>query len=154
MSTETQHERECTGIPVGMRPGIRQLNDASLCVTPAGDALPEHMRAGVREITSLHVPLESRRKRIATALLNFVCQEADANCITLMLTAHPMDDEGLSEAQLVAWYQRFGFQPLEETVKGTVMARRVHVKEESRIERVDNLDVRNAVREILHRELN
>src|SRR4051812_15194566 len=102
-------ERQCAGIPVGMRPGIRQLNDASLRVNLAGESLPEHMRAGVREITSLHVPPESRNKRIATALMNFVCQEADVNRITLMLTAHPMDDEGLSEEQLIAWYARFGF---------------------------------------------
>lgn len=123
-----QVEREIDRIPVAMRPGRRECNQASLQVGMS-DAVPEHMRAGIREITALFVPHEFRRQKLATILLNFVCQEADANRITLILTATPEDDEGLNQEQLVAWYQRFGFQVLPRADDAPyLMARQVHEK--------------------------
>lgn len=121
-------KREATGIPKGMRPGKRELNDASLLVEMS-QAVPEHMRANIREITHFYVPAESRGKRLGTMLLNFVCQEADANKITLMLTAAPSEgDVGPDEEKLVAWYEKFGFMKLQQTPIGTLMARQVHEK--------------------------
>jgi hypothetical protein len=119
--------REVTGIPKGMRSGLRQLNDASLRVS-ISQAVPPHMREGIREISHIFVPLESRRQRLATALLNLVCQEADANAMTLILTARPSDDDGAPESALLTWYAKFGFSPLQESVNGVILARQVHEK--------------------------
>lgn len=116
-----------------MRPGVREFRDASLKVAMA-TGLPEHMQEQTREITHLYVKPESRRLKLATALLNFVCQEADANRVTLVLTARDYDNDTgeptphPDESQLVAWYQRFGFTVLQDTPKGTFMARQVREK--------------------------
>lgn len=129
-----QHEVPGNRIPRGMRIGRRELNSASLTLSlPA--SIPEEMRSRTREISNLFVPPEDRRRRIATALLNLVCQEADANRITLILTARPYDPDdeenedtgGPDEAALVRWYQRFGFQVLLQIPAGTVMARQVQL---------------------------
>lgn len=138
---ELVQRREISNIPVGMRPGIRQLNEATLKVCMS-DAVPEHMRDRVREITNVHCESQARRKRLATALLNCVCQEADANKVTLLLTARPSDDEGPNEETLLAWYEKFGFTKLQDTPNGWFMARQVH--EKPRI-----VSVRDAVREAM-----
>lgn len=129
-------------IPKGMRPGRRELASASLVVS-VSTAVPEHMRAGTREISHVFVPPADRGKRLATALMNFICQEADANRITLLLAVKPYDDGSMesgldlgiatvtapmpTEEQLVAWYAKFGFVELQDSPQGTLMARRVHV---------------------------
>jgi ribosomal protein S18 acetylase RimI-like enzyme len=86
------------------------------------------MRSHLREITHLYVDPASRRQHLATALLNFVCQEADANRITLLLTARSDEEGGLTDEQLIEWYKKFGFQKLQEDGSGWVMARRVREK--------------------------
>lgn len=113
-------------IPRGMRPGRRELNTASLLVT-ISQAVPAHMRAATREVSELFVPAADRRKHLATALMNLVCQEADSNGITLLLIARPFDADGPTEEELVAWYGLFGFRSLQDSIKGVVMARQVHV---------------------------
>ena len=45
------------------------------------------MRAGTREVSKLFVPVADRRQHLGTALMNLICQEADANGITLLLIA-------------------------------------------------------------------
>lgn len=120
-------QREISRIPVGMRPGLRQLNEASLRVCMS-EAVPEHMRAKVREITNVFVEPTARKQRLATALLNCVCQEADANGMTLVLTARPSNDEGPNEETLLAWYEKFGFTKIQDTPHGWFMARQVHEK--------------------------
>lgn len=113
-------------IPVGMRPGRRELGVASVMVS-ISDAVPLHMKAGTREVSHLEVPAEHRRKHLGTALMNLICQEADANRITLLLTARPYDEGGPDEDELIAWYALFGFTELQDTPKGMMMVRRVHV---------------------------
>ena len=125
-------------IPQGMRPGRRELNTASLLVT-LSEAVPKHMRPATREVSELFVPAADRRKHLATALMNFICQEADANGITLLLIARPYGEDGPDEDALVAWYERFGFASLQDTSKGLFMARQVRIK--------------NRVAEVVHREL-
>lgn len=111
-------------IPIGMRPGKRQLNSAELTVS-LSDAVPTHMRAQVREVSHVFVPAADRRQHLATALMNLVCQEADANGITLLLTAQPYDTGGPDGATLQSWYALFGFRALQESEAGTIMARQV-----------------------------
>lgn len=118
------HHNPARQIPLGMRPGRRELNEASLLVSMC-DAVPSHMREKTREITQVHCALPARRQRLATMLLNFTCQEADANGITLLLTARPCDDEGPPQEVLVRWYSKFGFRALQDSPLGLLMARQV-----------------------------
>lgn len=113
-------------IPRGMRPGRRELGVASVLVG-LSQAVPPHMRPGTREVSQLLVPVAQRRKHLGTALMNLICQEADANGITLLLIAQPFDVWGPNEAELTAWYARFGFQTLQDSPLGVVMARQVQV---------------------------
>lgn len=132
------HEHANGSIPKGMRPGRRELGVASVMVN-ISQAVPQHMRAGTREVSHLHVPAEHRRKHLGTALMNLICQEADANGITLLLTVRPSDEDGLDEDQLIDWYIRFGFMLLQDTPLGQMMVRKVHVP--------------NRVAEVIHRAL-
>lgn len=122
-----------------MRPGRREFKQASLTVAiPTG--IPEHMRDRTREITHVFVEPEARRQKLATILMNFICQEADACAMTLILTAHDYDEPAMhddestavipspDESQLVTWYEKFGFVKLQDTPKGTLMARQVREK--------------------------
>lgn len=118
------HEHLNGQIPKGMRPGRRELGVASVMVN-ISEAVPPHMRAGTREISHVHVPAAHRRKHLGTALMNLICQEADANGITLLLIAQPYDD-GPDEDQLIDWYAKFGFTKLQDSPKGTFMVRKVH----------------------------
>lgn len=133
--TSVQHQD--ARIPLGMRPGRRELGPASLEVV-LSQAVPLHMRQGTREIAKLMVPVTHRRKHLATALMNLICQEADANGKTLLLIAQPEGEDGPDEAQLVAWYEKFGFQTLQEVPTGTFMARKV-CKPETRLARAVHL---------------
>lgn len=138
--------REINRIPLGMRPGRRELNQASLLVSMC-ESVPEHMREKVREITHVYCAPSARKQRLATALLNFVCQEADASGITLVLTVSPpgpaaivtLDDgtclgvdsagdrwpDGPCAEELASWYAKFGFTPLNPSPFGLMMARQV-----------------------------
>lgn len=111
-------------IPVGMRPGKRELASASITVSVT-DAVPERMRENVREVSHVFVPAEDRRQHLATALMNLVCQEADANGITLILTVDPYDTGGPSAEELQTWYAQFGFRELQDSPNGQIMARQV-----------------------------
>ena len=115
-----------------MRPGAREFREASLTVS-IPQSIPEHMRERTREVSHVFTKAGSRGKRFATALMNFVCQEADANRMTLVLTAgayheDAVDVQGPDDAQLVAWYEKFGFQKLQDTAGGAYMARQVREK--------------------------
>jgi len=122
MKTVTEHPNGY--IPRGMRCGRRELASASVLIS-ISEAVPAHMRGGTREVSELFVPVADRRQHIGTALMNLVCQEADANGITLLLIARPYGEGGPDEDQLTAWYALFGFQILQDSAKGTVMARQV-----------------------------
>ena len=119
-------ERTTAQIPRGMRPGRRELGAASVLVSVSA-AVPQHMQPGIREISHLHVLAPARRQHLATALMNLICQEADANAITLLLTVQPFGEGGPTEEELLAWYAKFGFEALQDTLKGPMLARRVLV---------------------------
>jgi hypothetical protein len=83
------------------------------------------MRAKVREVSHVFVPAADRRQRLATALMNLVCQEADANGMTLILTVDPYDTGGPTAQELQDWYALFGFRDLQDSPNGKIMARQV-----------------------------
>lgn len=102
-----------------MAPGRRELGSAT-CRIAIPTGLPEHMQESAREI--IDVTASNPRKGHATSLLYKVCEEADRTCTTLILTAKPFQD-GMTEEQLITWYSRFGFIPIQD--EPVIMARQV-----------------------------
>ena len=96
-----------------MQTGSRRVGPASLRVrqSNAFNALPMHMRGGLREITSVEVPADQQRKGYATTLMHKVCLEADDVGMVLVLWPNPFGEHiAMSRGQLVDWYAReFGF---------------------------------------------
>lgn len=125
MSEQMESREVGEQIQQGMRPGLRMINNDAQLEVVISNAVPPHMKFKTREIIGFYVKPEMRRKRLATMLLNLVCQEADANRMTLILLARPAEEDGISEDQLVEFYQKFGFNKLQETPEGTFMARQV-----------------------------
>lgn len=75
-------------------------------------AVPEHMREGMREISSLATPVEDQRKGYATALLHQVTAEADRAAMVLILLPDPY---GIDQQKLEEFYARFGFRKIQES---------------------------------------
>lgn len=121
MQTSHDHQQ----IPLGMRPGRRELMEGASLMVGMCEGVPAAMRPRLREISKVFVPEQFRRQRRATALLNFVCQEADANRITLLLVVEPYGKDGPTAEQLKDWYEQFGFVQIESQPEGIVMARQV-----------------------------
>ena len=88
-----------------MNQGLRRYRKAScrICVPVS---LPEALQSQVRELVS--VISEAPRKGHATALMHKVCDEADDAWLTLMLLVKPFD-QGMTEEQLMHFYERFDF---------------------------------------------
>lgn len=105
---------------VTMPRGPRVYRTASLLIDST-DAVPQHMRWGVREVSSLQVPLEDRRKGYATALMQMIAVEADRAAMVLMILPAPYQEGGLTQEQLEAFYARFGFVKIQ--TEPTLMAR-------------------------------
>lgn len=61
----------------------------------------------VLEVNRINVPVEHRGKRLGSAMLQRLCDAADAEGKTLILT--PLASGGLSGPKLIAWYKRYGF---------------------------------------------
>jgi GNAT superfamily N-acetyltransferase len=92
--------------------GLHRHGSAS-CVIKDSILVPKEMRKGLRELTKLHTPAESRGKGHATALLHDVCAKADEAGVLLLLHVEPYAQPDMTKAQLEAWYVRFGFQMIQ-----------------------------------------
>lgn len=103
-----------------MTPGPRRYRKAS-CRVCVPLAIPEELHSQVRELVS--VLSEAPRKGHATALMHRVCDEADSAWFTLMLMVKPFA-EGLTEDQLVRFYERFDF--FIAGLQPTIMVRAPH----------------------------
>lgn len=86
------------------------------------EAVPEEMRYGIRELKSLFVAPDKRKKGDATALMYQVCYEADRKGIVLFL--EPVADGGMPQKKLEKFYKGFGFIELQH--KPLLMARQAH----------------------------
>lgn len=96
-----------------MQTGKRRVGPATLRIRQC-EALPQHMRAGTRELCALEVPAAEQGNGYATTLMHKVCREADAAGIVLVLWPQPFGDIALSRGQLIEWYEsRFGFAPIQ-----------------------------------------
>lgn len=107
---------------VKMETGDRKLG-AATCRIRQCTALPERMRAGSRELTSLLVQADKRGQGYGTSLVHKVCREADAAGIVLILFPEPFDGSEWTKEQLVSWYEtNFGFAIIQHQ-PATLMAR-------------------------------
>lgn len=90
--------------------GIRKNDHASLevCVPTA---LPQHMRAKIREVKSFHTDPEHRGKGFGKDLLTRLIISADLSDTWLMLHVEP-DDEA-DKPRLANLYASFGFKPFQ-----------------------------------------
>ncbi len=59
-------------------------------------------------ITRINVPKESRGKKLGSQILREIIEAADSEGVTLEI--HPVPSGGLNKRQLIAWYERYGFQ--------------------------------------------
>lgn len=112
---------------VRMPAGQRVHRSASLRIGET-EAVPEHMRWGVREVSSLQTPPEDQRKGYATSLLHQVTAEADRAGMVLIILPAPYevatgapDADELAALRLEAFYERFGFRKIQATP--VIMAR-------------------------------
>lgn len=90
--------------------GERKVGAAS-CRVRQTNAVPERMRARVREVTALRTEASEQGKGYATTLMHKVCREADAANMVLILYPLPFGaHQGLGLSYLESWYEaRFGF---------------------------------------------
>lgn len=95
-----------------MKVGARNHEGAS-CQVRISLALPKRMRDRTREITKVQTPAKLQGQGLATKLIEHVCEEADKDGMTLVLWPRPFGDIALSQAMLISWYQRFGFQVIQ-----------------------------------------
>jgi hypothetical protein len=97
-----------------MKSGIRRVG-AATCMIRQSDAFPDHLKAGIREISRLQTHHTSQNKGYATSLVHQICREADHDRIVLVLWPNPFGDSiSLSRTQLQEWYEReFGFTAIQ-----------------------------------------
>lgn len=104
-----------------MKPGIRQHGPATLKLS-FNTTVPANLRGGVLELSHLITPDQHRRKGYASLLLQKVCAEADEAGKVLLLMPKPYDVPAMSRDELEDFYQRFGFQTIQQ--RPVLMARR------------------------------
>lgn len=105
-----------------MKPGIRQHGPATLKLS-FNTSVPMHMRSGVMEVTHLLVPEQHRGQGYASLLMQKLCAEADEAGRVLLLMPKPFDVVALDREQLQAFYERFGFEVIQQR-PAVLMARR------------------------------
>ena len=75
------------------------------------------MNSSVKWVKNLHVPIEHRRKGLASKLLLQLGKEADATQVALILECRPYEDESIDTASLENLYKRHGFITIQEKPK-------------------------------------
>lgn len=109
---------EIKNMPVG----TRYFENAS-CKIRFCMAIPNQLRSKTRELISLDVPPNLRRRGMAKELLINVCDEADACAMLLVLFPEPFGVEPrMTQPKLIEWYTNFGFNVIQVTPK-VMMAR-------------------------------
>ena len=78
--------------------------------------VPEKMRKDIREVSKVYTKPGFRGMRMASHLLQKVCEEADAKKMILLLIIEPYgDDPGQTKDQLHEWYSTtFDFHPIQQ----------------------------------------
>lgn len=95
-----------------MKLGVRKQGHASLKVNVA-KALPQHMRADIRELTQVRTEPEYRGRGEARDLMLAVCLDADVDEKFLLVHVEPADDSPMDKEALANFYVSLGFQPIQ-----------------------------------------
>ena len=112
-----------------METADRSVGPATLRIRQC-TALPHHMRDKTRELCNFMVEKAEQNKGYGARLLRKVCAEADEAGITLVLWARPYGEEPpRNQAELVEWYNRFGFAIIQADDAAVLMARMPGVAE-------------------------
>lgn len=96
------------------------------CEVKMAQGLPDTFRSRTREVLALETAFEHRGKGYGTTVMHAVCRDADAANTILILTVKPFGNlNGAMNTKLLEqWYaSKFGFQRLDETPQGILMAR-------------------------------
>jgi GNAT superfamily N-acetyltransferase len=96
-----------------MKPGIRQHGPATLKLS-FNKTIPAHLRGNILEVTHLLTPDQHRGQGYASLLMQKLCAEADEAGKVLLLMPKPYDDAPMDREALVSFYQRFGFEVIQE----------------------------------------
>jgi ribosomal protein S18 acetylase RimI-like enzyme len=108
----------------GLMIGRRECGAASLLLSETV-AVPEEMRSGIRELSSMVTNPDKRKQGHADALLHTVCYEADKNGIVLLLTVKSSGE--MSDKNLIKLYKKHGFQEMPNKPDNPIlMARQAH----------------------------
>lgn len=105
-----------------MKPGIRQHGPATLKLS-FNTSVPAHMRGAVLEVSHVFTVRQERGKGHASLLMQKVCAEADEHGKVLLLMPKPYDEGGPGQKELIDWYRRYGFEPVQASP--VLLARRV-----------------------------
>lgn len=106
-----------------MTPGPRTHAGASLTIARP-KALPKHMQGPILEVRDFRTREEERGKGQAGILMLQTTMEADLAGVMLFLCVDP-EDERTRRDQLIAFYARNGFMPIQTEPK--VLMVRPHV---------------------------
>ena len=71
------------------------------------DTMRDPFGEDVTWVNRINVPKAHRGKKLGSAMLRRLCDEADAEGVTLVL--QPLATGGLGGPALIAWYKRYGF---------------------------------------------
>lgn len=95
-----------------MRYGKREYMGASAEIGVA-KSLPVHMRAGLVELSNLFTTPQHRRQGYANTLMCMITAEADVAGKVLMLAVGDGLIGGASKQQLLSFYERHRFMPIQ-----------------------------------------
>lgn len=95
-----------------MRYGTRRYGGATLEVGVA-KALPVHMRKGIVMISKVFTDPAFRRQGHAQTLLGEITVEADIARKMLLLKVGDGHEDAATKQQLLNWYERNGFMPIQ-----------------------------------------
>lgn len=96
-----------------MEPGTRSNGPASLqLVRMVG--IDKSVTDGLLEVKSVKTAKPNRRRGHASRLMVDVCAEADKSGTILVLTPEQFDNGPIGTKQLEHWYERFGFEVIQD----------------------------------------
>ena len=84
--------------------------------------IPPSDRGSCREITELYVPKELRGEGRAIRLMLEIAEQADHNCLVLLISPSPFSDGLLSKQQLIDFYAKLDYVTVQDG-DFTLMAR-------------------------------
>lgn len=93
-----------------MEPGLIILGPSSLKLVPLAGCEDRDLL----QIVSLATDVDSRQQGAATRLMQEVCRRADMSMLMLVVSPEPFGKRALDAKQLERWYEKFGFERIQD----------------------------------------